>query len=361
MGGRGHAKGTIMWRSVLPLGLCLLAASAAGAEDLPTIGPRTLAAIPQGEERCYRASFDAAALAAHKGQIVRSFQLYRLMRPNPMKEAIDRDAAAEAAADKEATSERWADVVADLGSPKGLYSQTVVCNDSESTQGFHCYVECDGGGFDVTPLGGGLRLDFARSGGLSLNLSCGDPDEEGHDHWLTGVEAGGGFSLQPEAPEACVADDQAARPAFAADPVPLRQRIADKGWTCLSRRYDAAHLAKHPKQKVAAIALAVTAEPKVHVDEDGWRSTDFPAVLSLRMRDGKSGSREVECSADEYQFRCGGAFRLRRNGESGALLLAGEYGGEGAETPEELAGLKLGLDDLVFRLDGSRDAACGVK
>ena len=36
--------------------------------------------------------------------------------------------------------------------------------------------------------------------------------------------------------------------------------VGDKASACFVRRYDAGHLAQHPKQKVAAVRLLVTAE-----------------------------------------------------------------------------------------------------
>lgn len=349
-----------MLRPVVVLAVLPLVAPLAVAQN-PLIGPRTLSLFPLGEERCFRATFSDAEMKAHKGQILRTFQLFRLLRPNPLKESIDASRDEAVAADRKLETENWTDVVVRLDGKKGFYSQTVVCNDDQAGAGLHCYVECDGGSFGVTPGSASLGIAFDEGNGLALNSSCGEGDEEGGDFFLTDVQAGHSFTLRQEAPEACAVTDQEARPSYAADPVPLRTRIAEAGWTCLSRVYDKAHLAGHPQQKVAAIALALKSAPAASVDADGWRSTDFSATLSLRLRDGKSAAQDVTCTADDYQYRCDGAFRVRRKDGASAMLVAGEYGGEGAETPEQLIGLKLGSDDLVFRLDGSKDQACTAK
>lgn len=332
---------------------------AAHADDPPLIGPRTLELFPRGEERCYQAQFDDGWLAAHKGQILERIQLYRLFTPLEAMEAIERPRAEAMAADKAEDATNWVDVVAQLKGAKSPFTQSLVCSDNDDGASVTCGVECDGGSFRGSrKADGSFSVAFEEGNGLSLNQSCGDPDEEGRDHWMTDKEAGRSFTLTPKPPADCAGLDAEARPGFAADPVPLRQRIAQNGWTCLSRRYDKAHLASHPKQKVAVIALALKGPAAVKVDDEGWRSTEIPARLSLKMRDGKTAAKDVVCTADEYQYRCDSAFRLRRKDAGSALLLAGEYGGDGAEAPETLNGLKLGLDDLTFRLDGGQDAPC---
>jgi hypothetical protein len=87
----------------------------------------------------------------------------------------------------------------------------------------------------------------------------------------------------------------------------------------------------------------------------------FNADISVALRDGGRGSEKVECIADDYQFRCGEAFRLRRNDGESAMLLLGAYGGEDTEIPDKLAGVKIGSDDLVFRLNGGAGADCAAK
>ena len=335
--------------------------AAAQAQDRPNIGPRTLKIFPRGEERCYRARFDDGWLKSHKGQVLAEFQLYRLLRPNPAKEAIERPAAEQAAQDKRADAWNWAKVVARLKGNAGPYDQVLMCSDTEDGKAVSCGVECDGGSFLVRQQDDGLAVTFENEYGLSLNQSCGDPDEDGHSHWLTAKEAGHNFMLALKPAGECVAADVGAHPAFAADPVPLRQRVAADHWNCLSRVYDEKHLKQHPKQKVVAIAVAIKEPARVSTDSDGWSTTSLDVRLSLKLRDGKHAAKDVSCTADDYQFRCGGEFRLRRRGQATAMLLAGEYGGEGAEAPTALNGLFLGSDDMIFKLDAGTVANCAVE
>ncbi len=330
--------------------------SAAQAQTEPNIGPRTLEVFPQGEERCYRGSFETVK----KRQLVQSFQLYRLLRPDPAKEALEMTADEAAAFDKRPDAVNWADVVVRLKGHDGVFDQSLSCYDGEAGTHVRCGVDCDGGSFTLNPVDGGVAIAFEEGNGLSLNASCGEPDDSGRSRWLTAEEAGMSMTLLAQPAESCLADDRAARPAFVKDDTPLRDRIGPGKWNCLSRDYDKAHLAKHPKQKVKSIALAIEGAPRVVTDEYGYRSTVFDAGLSIVLRDGDTGSEKLECSADDYQFRCGEAFRLRRNDGNSAMLLLGAYGGEESEVPDRLAGLKVGSDDLIFRLDGG-DGSCAAK
>lgn len=332
----------------------LVMAAAAHAE--PNIGPRTLEVFPQGEERCYRAAFETMK----KEQLVQSFQLYRLLRSNPAKEAIAMSSAEEVAFDKRPDGVNWAQVVVRLKGHDGLFDQSLSCYDGEEGTHMRCGVDCDGGSFTLGPVDNGVALAFEDGNGLAFNSSCGDPDDSGRSRWLTGEEAGRSMTLISLPAEACLADDRAARPSFAKDETPLRERLGPGKWSCLSRDYDKAHLAKHPKQKVKSIALAVETAPRVVSDEYGYRSTVFAAGLSVTLRDGGKGSEKLQCIADDYQFRCGEAFRLRRNNGNSAMLHLGAYGGEDIEIPGELAGLMIGADDLVFRLDGG-NSTCAAK
>jgi hypothetical protein len=335
----------------------LLCSAAAQAQTEPNIGPRTLKVFPQGEERCYRATFEALK----KAQIVQSFQLYRLLRPNPAKEAIEMTAAEAIAFDKRPDAVNWAQVVVRLKGHDSVFDQSLSCYDGEEGTHMRCGVDCDGGSFTLSPAENGVAIAFEEGNGLALNSSCGDPDDSGRSRWLTGAEAGTAMMLASQPVEACVAGDRAAKPSFAADETPLRQRIGPGKWNCLSRDYDKAHLGKHPAQKVKSIALAIEDAPKTVTDEYGYRTTVFDADLSVVLRDGSMGAEAVQCTADEYQFRCGESFRLRRNDGETAMLHAGAYGEDGGEAPESLAGLKTGADDLVFRLNGGDVARCVAK
>lgn len=323
-------------------------------------GKATLALFPQGMESCYVRPESPGP--AKPKQMISSFMLYRLLRPDPAKEEIEGSVEQAAMSDRAPGIEQWISVLVTFRGFEGYYHQTVSCRDNPGRNTATCARDCDGGGFAAVAKTDGLIADFDNGyGGLSLEISC-DPDEEGRDRRMTPEEAGGAVPLERRPIADCLAADEAARPGFAEDPMPLRERVAVSGWRCLKRVYDKAHLKRHPKQNVTAMAIAIKGQARVETDGDGWRYTLLDVTLSLRLRDGMKASKPVTCTADAFQFRCGEEFRLRRrNGES-AILLAGSYGGEveWSGAAPHLNGLNLGADDMVFRLDASEAPDCDV-
>jgi hypothetical protein len=59
--------------------------------------------------------------------------------------------------------------------------------------------------------------------------------------------------------------------------------LSHKTYACFVRRYDASHLAQHPKQKVSAMKLLVTAE---HAPEDKTVNYSFRLGFKYRHRAG---------------------------------------------------------------------------
>jgi len=88
-------------------------------------------------------------------------------------------------------------------------------------------------------------------------------------------------------------------------------KIAAKGksYACFTRRYDVAHLAKHPEQKVTVMRLLVSAET---LPEDKQLNYSFQLAIEYRDRKGKfetSGScghpSALEQSRDKMHLGCG--------------------------------------------------------
>ena len=292
-------------------------------------------------------------------QTLSEFYLYRLYDPNPALEEVDPSRDEAIAYFSKPDSGTWTDVIARFSDTALSYTQSVSCWVSDGKR-VMCGVDCDGGSFHVDRREGGIAAGFDKDGGgLSLNQSCGDPDDESGDRWMTSADAGGVVELSKQPPAACLAADREARPAFAADPVPLRQRIAETGWRCLKRSYDKAHMAKHPNQKVTALSVAIRTVPRVDKPEGEYPSTLMDVTLSFRMRDGKVKTRDVECRASQYQFYCDGDFRLRRRDGKTAWLVAGGYVDK--DNPPAMLDTVLGSDDLLFRLDASTETDCSLK
>ena len=84
--------------------------------------------------------------------------------------------------------------------------------------------------------------------------------------------------------------------------------IGQKTYACFVRRYDASHLAQHPKQKVSAMKLLVTAEIP---PEENTTNYSFRLGVQYRHRPGKFNSSGscghvvAEDKGDEIRLGCG--------------------------------------------------------
>ena len=334
----------------------------AQAQDRPAVPPEVRAIFPPSEDYCYAYAAHTAAKDMKPKQKLTDFNLYRLYDPNPSLEEIELPRQEAIAYYRKPENANWTDVLARFSDKPFLYSQSVSCwVSSEDKHQVFCGVECDGGSFNVDTHSDGITARFdTGSGGLSLNQSCGEPDDAGIDRWMTAAEAGGKVVLEKQPASACSELDRKAHPAFAKDPVPLRERIATFGWRCLNRSYDKAHMAKHPKQKVTNISVAISGKARVdRPSAEEYPSTLLDVTLSFMLRNGEVKSRAVQCRAFQYEFSCDGGFRLRRRDGASALLVAGEYTETGKGTT--MLDTKLGSDDAVFRLDAETHDDCSIE
>lgn len=340
--------------------LFVLSLAEARAEDGVGLAPAVAAIFPRGEEVCYLAGPETTGLKS--GQKLSEFYLYRFYDPLHAREEIG-PSREEAIARERKINSSYAslDVVARFRDSRNVYSQSVLCTTYDGGKTITCGVECDGGSFAVEPGNRALQITVPADGsGLSLNQSCGDPDDEGRERWLTAADAGGSFTLERWPMAHCIAAAEDAHPAFAEDPMPLRERVAVSGWRCLKRVYDAAHLKAHPEQEVVAMSVAIKGPARQSTNDDGWFETALDVTMSFRLRDGETHRSDVGCIADGYQFRCGDDFRLRRRDGESAWAVAGSY--EDPENPGvRMLGVELGSDDRLFRLDASESADCSIE
>ncbi|HLZ01328.1 MAG TPA: hypothetical protein VKR55_04155 [Bradyrhizobium sp.] len=143
--------------------------------------------------------------------------------------------------------------------------------------------------------------------------------------------------------------------------------IGDKASACFMRRYDAAHLKQHPKQKVSAMKLLVTAEnrsgePTSYAYRVGVRFRNRPGNFDGGNSCGhfvdEDGNKEIRysCEAD-----CGGGgleIALSKDNKSSIVRLA-EIAIWDRKHPEgEVEALDGGADDKVFRLDRVDNREC---
>ena len=143
----------------------------------------------------------------------------------------------------------------------------------------------------------------------------------------------------------------------------------NKAYACFVRRYDADHLARHPKQKVAAMKLLISAE----VDkEDKELHNSFRLGFRYRHRSGdfdSSGSCNHAVfakSGNEVRLGCGVdcegggiGVALSRDDKSAIVRLERVRVWQNNKPDDDAEhSLVAGADDRIFRLDRTDNSEC---
>jgi hypothetical protein len=143
--------------------------------------------------------------------------------------------------------------------------------------------------------------------------------------------------------------------------------IRDKAVACFARRYEASHLAQHPKQKVSSMKLLVTAEN--HPKEP----TSYAYKVGVQFRNkpgnfdgGSSCSHMVdEDSKKAISFSCdvecggGGLEIAMAKDDTSAIVKLEVIGVYDRKHPKgDAVTLEGGADDKVFRLDRVDNSEC---
>jgi len=134
----------------------------------------------------------------------------------------------------------------------------------------------------------------------------------------------------------------------------------EKTYACFVRRYDADHLAQHPRQKVSTMKLLVTAEIP---PEEKTVNYSFRVGLQYRHRPGKfdssgsCGHVVAEDKGDEIRLGCGvdcdgGGIDMAMKDDKSAIIRMERIRVWDRKRPDEDASdALLGTDDKTFRLD----------
>lgn len=254
----------------------------------------------------------------------------------------------EMAAINKTTSAANVDVQVRIKGDKRAYHQGLSCYEGE--KGVTCGVDCDGGNFtlkrDNTTLNIGLNKD-----GFVINGGCG-AEEDVASLNLTSFQAPKGLLLKKQDISACMTARRAHYATRLRDETSLRARIVKNGWRCLSRSYDATHMAKNPKQTVKDISVSIIKKPKRGEMKDGYAETEMRVSVKLTLKNGKTAKAEEDCNAYSDSFSCGDTFELLRRDDTSALLKLNAY-----DKPElKLAGLMMSSEDKVMKLEASTKA-----
>lgn len=143
----------------------------------------------------------------------------------------------------------------------------------------------------------------------------------------------------------------------------------DKAYACFMRRYDAEHLAQHPKQKVAAMKLLVAAEIPEGEQRLGY---SFHVGVKFRHRAGDFESSGycnhaiAEDDGHEIRFVCGvdcdgGGINVAPSKDDKSAIVRLErvriWNGKKPDEDDDLW-LTSGADDKIFRLDRVEAQEC---
>ena len=137
--------------------------------------------------------------------------------------------------------------------------------------------------------------------------------------------------------------------------------ISQKTYACFVRRYDAGHLAQHPKQKVGAMKLLVTAESP---PEENTTNYSFRLGVQYRHRPGKfdssgsCGHVVAEDRGDEIRLGCGvdcdgGGIAVAMKDDNSAVIRLERIMLWQRNKPDDGPSNELvaGTDDGIFRVD----------
>lgn len=327
----------------IPVALVLLAAAApALAQDAKT-SPLP-AHLPLRTEACFGRVYDAAHLAAHPKQKVASLHIAREFGQDPFAEQAPWTEEALKAVDGE-DGRVLVTAYVRLRERKGVYSNALSCAKT-GTGTVLCAIDCDGGTFALRPSGSSLLLE---NGGFVVVGGCGasEDDSDNPVHVAPGADDKL-FRLDAKAFSACMAEREAMAPAWAKRGRPLRVRFKEAETLCLARRYDAAHLAAHPRQAVKRIAVLKSKDSAPEGDDTSYRLT-----FRVETRDGRSHERTADCAPDRYAYACQPAgipldadrYLYLTRGDGGDALLRDRHG-----LLSKMFRTTLGDDDRVFRL-----------
>jgi hypothetical protein len=144
--------------------------------------------------------------------------------------------------------------------------------------------------------------------------------------------------------------------------------LGHKSYACFVRRYDANHLAQHPKQKVSAMKLLVTAE---NPPEEKITNYSFRIGVKYRHRPGNFDSAGycnhvvAEDRGGEIRFGCGvdcdgGGIAIAMKDGKSAVIELERIRMWDRNKPDDDADndLVAGADDKIFRVDRAELREC---
>jgi hypothetical protein len=283
-------------RALMPAILVTTALALSGSAGAQAGAPLFVA----DQEACFGRAYDRAHLAAHPNQTVTSLHIFRYLGERPEAENWQASRRDEAIERFRETGVAWVQAFVTFRGRTGYFHNWLVCA-KEAKEDTKCFVECDGGLFHLKRESAGTVL--LNNHGFVLIGGCFDEVEASKEVYFTPGRDDKVFRLEAKAVAICRAEEQKAIPIRPGKP--LRERFQESELFCFGRDYDAAHLAKHPQQKVVSIRVGrLNPEAERRNSDQKWPD-DVKLSVALTVK-AVTTSRALTyvCSPREASWAC---------------------------------------------------------
>lgn len=272
-------------------GIVLLAATTAAAQERAPI-------FHVDKDACFGRVYDDKHLASHPQQKVTSLHVYHSAQGRPEAENWMPEARAQARAAFTQSQSVSVSAFVTFRDRKGRFYNGLGCQ-IDGDNKTRCSIECDGGQFTLEREPGDTVL--LRNEGFVLIGGCESGLSRSESVYFSPGQDDKTFRLAPLAPDICRAEEQKTNPIRFGQGKPLRERFGATDAFCFGRDYDAAHLAKNPNQKVAAIRVARATPNKDMAESWPWA---VELSVSLKLKRGGHRTARYTCSPTEASFEC---------------------------------------------------------
>jgi hypothetical protein len=255
--------------------------SAAWLPSAPALAQARTPLFTADQEACFGRVYDRAHLASHPNQKVTSLHIFRSLDDRPEAESWQKDQREQAIKRFHETGETGVQAFVTFRDRQGYFHNWLQCA-KEGKDGTHCYIECDGGSFDLKRES--TRTALLTNQGFVLVGGCGEDVEASESMHFSPGKDDKVFRLETKPPAVCRAEEQKARPIRPGKP--LRERLGENEVFCFGRDYDDAHLAKHPRQEVVVIRVGRLTPDQERLDKNLTQTwpDDVRLTVSLTLK-----------------------------------------------------------------------------
>lgn len=258
------------------------------------------------KEACFGRVYDKAHLAAHPQQKVTSIHVFRSLDDRKEAENWTPGRRQEQIELFKSDKTVGVDAYVTFRDRKGYFYNSLSCHDS-SDEGVMCGIDCDGGSFVLKPGNAGSIM--LQNNGFVLIGGCGEEIEQAAQVYFQPGKDDKVFRLDKKPVDACRAEEQKTTPVRLGQGQPLRERFKPDEPFCYGRDYDAAHMAKHPQQKVAAIRVGRLDTAPERKETDTMSASEWPGDVrvnvSMKMKAGSTPRKaNYSCDPEVSNWKC---------------------------------------------------------